>query len=171
MLIDFRGYAAGFIVSARVDLTADRLTDQLNRDAPLDLAEVTLESLVDGRTVTIDQLILEPRELFAAKALGPRGDAAQRIVTVEHRLQAQIGPYNVLGRLHAEPGLSAMESVLSRWPMIPLTEATIAYVIGGVLEVRDAGTIIINRELATWVRDPEADEQTLATTAVLAAAR
>jgi len=55
--------------------------------------------------------------------------------------------------------------------MIPLTEATIAYVIGGVLEIRDGGTIIINRELATWVRDPEADEQTLATTAVLAAAR
>ncbi len=171
MFIDFRGYAAGFIVSGRVDLTADRLTDQLNRDASLELADVTLESLVDGRTVTIDQLALEPRELFAAKALGPRGDAAQRIVTVQHRLQAQIGPYNVLGRLHAEPGVSPLESVLRRWPMIPLTEATIAYVIGGVLEIRDGGTIIINRELATWVRDPEADEQTLATTEVLAAAR
>lgn len=170
MLIDFRGYAGGFIVSGRMDLTADRLTDQLDRDENLELSNVTLESLVDGRTVTIDQLALAPRELFAAKAIGPRGDAALRIVTVQHRLQAQIGPYNVLGRLHAEPGVSPLESVLRRWPMIPLTEATIAYVIGGVLEVRDGDTIIINRELATWVHDPDADGET-ETTAVLSGAR
>jgi hypothetical protein len=41
--------------------------------------------------------------------------------------------------------------------MLPLTDATIAYVIGGILEVRDAATILINRDLATWVRDEESD--------------
>src|SRR3972149_5006394 len=75
VLIDFRGFAGGFIVSARMDLTAGRLTDQLNRDASLELSDVTLESLVDGRTGTIDQLVLEPRQLFAAKGPGPRGEA------------------------------------------------------------------------------------------------
>ena len=39
--------------------------------------------------------------------------------------------------------------------MVPLTDATIAYVVGGILEVRDAATILINRELANWVRDEE----------------
>lgn len=168
MLIDFRGYAAGFIVSGRVDLTADRLTDQLNRDREYELTDVCLESLLDGHRVTVSDMVLRQEELFVAKALGPRGDWAQRIVTVEHRVQAQIGPYNVLGRLHAEPGLTALESVLRRWPMIPLTEATIAYVIGGVLEVRDCGTVIVNRELASWVRDPEADELARTTTQALA---
>jgi hypothetical protein len=40
--------------------------------------------------------------------------------------------------------------------MVPLTDATIAYVVAGVLEVVDAPTLIINRELAAWYR--EADE-------------
>ena len=40
--------------------------------------------------------------------------------------------------------------------MVPLTDATIAYVVGGVLEIVDAPTLIINRELAAWYR--EADE-------------
>ena len=41
--------------------------------------------------------------------------------------------------------------------MVPLTDATIAYVIAGLLEVRDCPTLIINRELASWLRDAEAD--------------
>ena len=42
--------------------------------------------------------------------------------------------------------------------MLPLTDATIAYVIGGILEVRDLPTVLINRDLAAWVRDEEADQ-------------
>lgn len=169
MLIDFRGYAADYIVSAHIELTADRLTDLLNRDEAFELSDVAVESLLDGRAVRVTDMVLPRRELFAARALGPRGDPTQRIATVEHRLQAQIGPYNILGRLHAEPGRSVLQGVLERWPMIPLTEATIAYVIGGVLEVRDGGTIIINRELASWIRDPEADQAIIETVTALAA--
>ena len=40
--------------------------------------------------------------------------------------------------------------------MVPLTDATIAYVVGGVLEVVDAPTLIINRELAAWYREANA---------------
>jgi hypothetical protein len=75
--------------------------------------------------------------------------------TTRHRLQAQLGPYNVLGRIHTGPGETVPGSVSSRGPMVPLTDATIAYVVGGILEVRDAATILINRELANWVRDEE----------------
>ena len=42
--------------------------------------------------------------------------------------------------------------------MVPLTDATVAYVVNGILEVVDASTLIINRELASWYR--EADEAT-----------
>ena len=41
--------------------------------------------------------------------------------------------------------------------MVPLTDATIAYLIAGILEVRDAPTVIINRELASWLRAADAD--------------
>ena len=50
--------------------------------------------------------------------------------------------------------------------MVPLTDATIAYVVGGVLEVVDAPTLIINRELAAWYR--EADEEVETSLASLA---
>jgi hypothetical protein len=46
----------------------------------------------------------------------------------------------------------------SRGVMLPLTDATIAYVVGGILEVRDATTILINRDLASWVLAAD-DEQ------------
>jgi hypothetical protein len=50
--------------------------------------------------------------------------------------------------------------------MVPLTDATIAYVVGGVLEIVDAPTLIINRELAAWYR--EADESSEPSLALLA---
>ena len=83
--------------------------------------------------------------------------AAALDATEQHRLQAQIGPYTVLGRLHAPPGTEALSSLGEREVMVPLTDATIAYVIAGILEVRDCPTLIINRELASWLRDAEAD--------------
>ena len=72
-------------------------------------------------------------------------------MTIPHRVQAQIGPYNVLGRLNVAPGDEPMKSLELRGAMLPLTDATIAYVVGGILEVRDASTIVINRDLASWV--------------------
>ena len=40
--------------------------------------------------------------------------------------------------------------------MVPITDATIAFSVGGILEVRDAPTLIVNRELAVWFRETEA---------------
>ena len=70
----------------------------------------------------------------------------------------QVGPYVVLGRYHGPLGATSLRTFAERDPMVPLTDATIAYVVGGVLEVVDAPTLIINRELAAWYR--EADEAT-----------
>src|SRR4029077_318158 len=77
--------------------------------------------------------------------------------TEPHRLQAQLGPYTVLGRLHAPPGTEALETIGRRDVIVPVTDATIAGVIAALLEVRDCPTLIINRELASWLRDAEAD--------------
>ena len=39
--------------------------------------------------------------------------------------------------------------------MVPLTDATIAFMVGGILDVRDWPTLVINRELASWYQPAE----------------
>lgn len=160
MLVAFRGYGVDFIVTGRVELTADRLTDLVNESETIELRDVVLEGLYDLARVHVPDYAIRRDELLAVKAAGPRGARVWRVPTTRHRVQAQLGPYNVLGRLHTPPGGSVAHRLSSSGPMLPLTDATIAYVIGGILEVRDAATILINRELASWVRaddfEPEA---------------
>lgn len=161
MQIDFRGFSADCLIAGTLELTAPRLTDMLNAETSFHLTDVELEGLTDGRRVTIPAYTIRRDELYAVKVTGPRGSKALRIVTVPHRVQAQIGPYNVLGRLNAAPGIDALRTMSDRGVMLPLTDATIAYVVGGILEVRDASTVIINRELASWVRAAEREQSPL----------
>jgi hypothetical protein len=160
MHLEFVGYCSDCIITGQVELTAPRLTDMLNTVETIQLTDVALESLADGRRVTVPTYSLRRDELYAVKATGPRGSKALRIITIPHRVQAQIGPYNVLGRLNAAPGTEPIQSLEQRGVMLPLTDATIAYVVGGILEVRDAATVVINRDLLAWVRqtDPEPEE-------------
>jgi len=168
MQINFTGYTADCLISGRLELLAPRLTEMLNVESAIHLTDVVLEGLEDARRISVPTYSLHRDELYAVRVSGPRGSRALRIVTVPHRIQAQIGPYNVLGRLNAAPGSAPEEHMGSRGVMWPLTDATIAYVVGGILEVRDASTAIINRDLASWVRAtsdaPDPDEPILATT-------
>jgi hypothetical protein len=158
MQIDFTGYSADCLIVGRLELTAPRLTDMLNSEPTIQLTDVTLEGLMDARRIQVPTYAMRRDEIYAVKVTGPRGSKALRIITVPHRVQAQIGPYNVLGRLNAAPGTAPMKSIESRGVMLPLTDATIAYVVGGILEVRDATTVIINRDLASWVRATDEHE-------------
>lgn len=157
MRVEFRGYGVDFIVVGTVELTASRLTDQVNGRESLDLREVVLEGLHDMARVEVPEYTIRRDELLAVAAAGPRGERTRRFPTTGHRLQAQLGPYNVLGRIHTRHGGSVSRRIGSGGPMLPLTDATIAYVIAGILEVRDVETILINRDLASWVRDEETD--------------
>jgi len=159
MHLDFVGYCSDCIITGRFELTAPRLTDMLNSVEMIHLTDVALESLGDGRRVTIPAYSLPRDELYAVKATGPRGSRALRIITIPHRVQAQIGPYNVLGRLNAAPGTEPIQSLEGRGVMLPLTDATIAYVVGGILEVRDAATVVINRDLLAWVRPADSEPE------------
>jgi hypothetical protein len=157
MLVAFKGYGVDFIIEGRVELTASRLTDLVNGSDTLLIRDAILEGLHDLARVAVPDHTIRRDDLLAVKVAGPRGGRLRRLPTTAHRVQAQLGPYNVLGRLHTTPGDSVSHRLASPGPMLPLTDATIAYVIGGILEVRDAATILINRDLATWVRDEESD--------------
>lgn len=158
MHIDFKAFSADCLIFGKLELTAPRLTDMLNSEPTLHLTDVVLEGLADGRRITVPTYTLPRDEIYAVKVTGPRGSKALRIVTIPHRVQAQLGPYNVLGRLNAAPGADPLRTIDERGVMLPLTDATIAYVVGGILEVRDATTVIIHRELASWVRAAETED-------------
>jgi hypothetical protein len=155
MLVEITGFAGDCLIHGRLDLRMERLTDQLNADTRLDLVDVVLEGLHDGQRVTVPSFTIERADLCAVRADGPRGARRLRVATTPHRLQAQIGPYTVLGRLHSKPGTESMAAIGDRAAMVPFTGATIAYVVAGILEIRDVPTLIINRELASWLRDAE----------------
>ena len=157
MDIDFFAFAGDCRIAGTLDLEGERLTDMLNAHTSVVLRNVLLESLDDGHVVELPELELERGDLFAVEAGPPRGREGRRIRTRAHRLQVSLGPYVVLGSLHTYPGADPMSSLLRRGPMLPLTNATIVTIIDGRYEARDAETLIVNRELAEWIR-PSSDE-------------
>jgi len=71
---------------------------------------------------------------------------------VRQRLQIQFGPYTALGLLHSAPGQMPLPGLTQRGPMVPLSDATLAFHSRGALVMRDVGTLIINRDVLDWVR-------------------
>lgn len=160
MHIEFTGFAGDCLISGQFDLRERRLTDQLNATSTVALEDVVLEGL-DGHRVNVPSFTIARSELCAVVGRGPRGQSALRVPTDKRRLQAQIGPYVALGRYHGPLGATSLRDFTEREPMVPITDATIAFSVGGILEVRDAPTLIVNRELAVWFRETEAAAATL----------
>ena len=86
-LVRFVAYGVHERVFGWVGLKADRLTDLLNAHEELHLAEVEIESLLDGITWSVEEVVINRRELVAVLASGPRGDAARR-----QRTRATLSP-------------------------------------------------------------------------------
>jgi len=149
--IDFVGFAGDCTISGKMTMFGDRLTDFLNGQERFRIHHVECESLADGHLAAVDSISVERSDLLAVIASGPRGSQKQRVSLQSNRLQVCIGPYLILGRLHTQPGADAMASVLQREPMIPFTNATIAYEVAGSIVARDIGTVIVNRLLVDWI--------------------
>ncbi len=155
--IDFLAFAGDCVITSQATMFGDRLTDFLNGQERFQLHSVTFESLEDGHLVAVDSVSVDRSDLLAVVGTGPRGAIAQRVDLATSRMEIQVGPYLVLGNLHVPPGVDPEDRVRKREPMVPLTNATIAYGVGGVVMARDVGTIIINRALIDWIV-PTADE-------------
>jgi hypothetical protein len=155
--IEFHGFSGDCRIHGRLTLFGDRLTDMLNDQSQFRISKVVLESLDDGHTVEVDSIVLERADLLVAIATGPRGIGSRRIETDWVRMQLGIGPYVVAGQLHTEPGTDPLKSALHRRAMVPFTSATVAFSVAGEVQVVDAETVIVNRELVDWIV-PTADE-------------
>jgi hypothetical protein len=158
--VEFQGFAGDCTIAGRITMFGERLTDFLNGQERFRLHKVEFTSLEDGHVVPMDSISLERDDLLCVVGTGPRGSERQRVRLEATRMQVSIGPYIILGRLHTRPGLDPMKSVLQREPMIPLTDATIAFTVAGATVVRDVSTIIVNRLLVEWI-SASADEASL----------
>lgn len=158
--IEFIGFAADCTITGKMTMFGERLTDFLNGQERYLVHHVECESLEDGHQAAIDSVSVERSDLLAVVATGPRGNEKQRVSLQTNRLHLSIGPYMVLGRLHTKPGSDAVSDVLKRDPMVPLTNATIAYELAGAIVARDLPTIIVNRLLVEWI-SPTTDAATM----------
>lgn len=156
MLIPFIGYALNRRFIGYVECENDRLSDVLNRSESIVIREAFVESFDDDTVMNLGDGEIDRGILYAVEAeAGGRGEGSRRIHTIRHRLQVQLGPYSALGLLHSLPGQMPLPHLSARGPMIPLSDATIGFSCRGGLQLRDAGTLIINRDMIDWVRANE----------------
>ena len=158
MLIPFVGYAQRRRFIGYVECEGDRLTDVLNRAESVVIRQTYVESFEDDTVVNLGDGEVDRSILYAVETGGTRG-ATRRIHTIRHRLQVQLGPYSVLGLLQSQPGQLPLPHLESRGPMIPLSDATIGFACRGSMQMRDVGTLIVNRDLLDWVRASDDEAQ------------
>ena len=139
-----------------VRLETARLTDLLNAHPSITLRNAEVEHLADGRTEPVDALQLSRHLLLAVQATGRVGDPALRRRTRLHPVAVQLGSYLLAGFLHAAPGVTALEELASRPPMVPLTDAWLEHWVSGRPNRQWVGTMIFNRHLADRI-EPLAD--------------
>ncbi|HEY5472319.1 MAG TPA: hypothetical protein VIK32_03910, partial [Candidatus Limnocylindrales bacterium] len=99
-MIEFDAYAADCRVHGQVEVGEGRLSDHLDHAAELLVRDARLEGLADGRMVAMPELTVARDELCAVVASGPRGETARRLHTQTRLVEAEVGPYLVVGRVH-----------------------------------------------------------------------
>ncbi|HZM73904.1 MAG TPA: hypothetical protein VFC71_11080 [Candidatus Polarisedimenticolia bacterium] len=151
-VLQFEAFTRDARLYGTIRLEFDRLTDLLNAHRALQLHNATFEKLADGTTREADDIIVLRSQLIAVIATGPRGDPALRRWTRSHPIALQSGDFLVAGLAHALPGLDPLQSINERPPMVPLTDAWIEHWPNGERQRQWIGTIIVNRELASWIR-------------------
>jgi hypothetical protein len=149
--VEFVAYAEDCLVTGRIALSAERLTDLLNAHDEYALVNVVVSSLEDGRELEVPEVTLLRDDLLLAQASEPRGNAGRRRATRKYGVAAQVGPYLLRGFLHALPGSDAVASLGRRSRMVPLTDVWVDFVSAGVPQHRHMPTAIVNQERIEWV--------------------
>jgi hypothetical protein len=145
-------YAGDCLLQARMEVPEGRLSDFLNSTGSLVLRDAVMQAHEDGRVVRIDRLIIDRDDIFAIEASGTRGHRQRRIRTLQSRMEFVLGPYRVLGQLHAPPGADPLAALARRKPIVPVTASTIGYHVGAETRLHDVETLLVNRELVDRVR-------------------
>jgi hypothetical protein len=145
-VVEFDAYAADCRVHGQVEEGEGRLSDQLDHILELLVRDARLVGLADGHVVAMSELTVARNELCAVVASGPRGDSARRLNTRTRLVEAEVGPYLVVGRVHGTPTSEPLGVALRRQAWVPLTEATVMYRCGGSDVREKITTLLVNRD-------------------------
>jgi hypothetical protein len=149
--VDFVAYAEDCILSGRIGMAAERISDLLNAHDRFELVDVLVTPLGALSAIESRSIVVERDEILAVHASGPRGNAARRQRTRQHPIVVSVGPYEIHGYVHATPGADPIASFRRRKPMVALTDARILFTIMGQPQVQAAATVVVNRENVDWV--------------------
>lgn len=150
-IVEFVAYGEDCLLSGRIRLAAERLSDMLNDHDEYELIDVMVESLERPEATQAQAVLVHRDEILLVHAAGPRGSQGRRQRTRPHPVAMQLGPYHVRGYLHALPGSDPLLAIRRRKPMVPLTDAWIEFVAGGTHQRREVGTLVVNREQIDWI--------------------
>jgi hypothetical protein len=146
-MVEIDAYATDCRVHGQVEFGEGRVSDQLNRTAELLIRDARLEGLADGHKVEMAELVILRDELCAVVVSGTRGDLARRLHTHTTRVEVEVGPYFVEGRVHATAASEPLGVVLKQVAWVALTEATVMYRCGEEEVSEDSATLLVNRNL------------------------
>ncbi|HET7167831.1 MAG TPA: hypothetical protein VFI69_01390 [Candidatus Limnocylindrales bacterium] len=144
--VDFVAYAEDCILSGRVRLAAERLTDMLDDHDEILMHDVLAEPLDGSGAVEVSELLVRRDEIVFAHGTGPRGSVARRRRTRQHPLAIGLGRFDVHGYVHALPGSDPLTAIRRRRSMVPLTDAWIEYQVGTERQRRRVGAVLLNRD-------------------------
>ena len=120
-------WAGDCMVQGRVELTAGRLSDQVNEIDTVTFYDAILCAIEDGHEVTMPEVEVERRELHVIEVDGHRGDPVRRKRTVEERVHLEVGPFVIEGNIHRPPSALPM-AALTRWAtFVPVTDAQMGF--------------------------------------------
>jgi hypothetical protein len=143
MQIPFTAYAEDCTVTGEIALGADRLSDLLSTTTEYEIGPVAFRALDDGREVKAESCAVERDDLLVVLATGPRGKAERRLWTRQHPVRARVGPYVVVGYLHAPPTIDPLRTT-DRRPIVALTAGTLVYAEGGTTVRVESEAILLN---------------------------
>lgn len=129
MRIPFAAYADDCTVRGEIALGADRLSDLLTSTTEYEVRAAAFRALDDGRVVEADSAAILRDDLCMVVASGPRGRPDRRLWTRQHPVRARVGPYVVLGYLHAPPTIDPLHAKDHR-PIVALTSCVVGYAEG-----------------------------------------
>lgn len=143
MQIPFTAYAEDCTVQGQIALESDRLSDFLASTDEFEVGAAAFRALDDGRVVEAESADINRDDLCVIVASGPRGRTERRLWTRQYPVRARVGPYVVLGYLHAPPTIDPLRTT-DRRPIIAMTSSILEYAEAGAPVRVESEALLVN---------------------------
>jgi hypothetical protein len=157
--VEIMAYGEDCVLSGRLILDGDQLTEMFNDHEEYTLTDVTVERFDGGLPIEIDDVLVGRDELLLVHSSGPLGVAGLRWATAPRYVAVKTGPYRVRGFFHGPPGADPVDAIRRQKPMVPLTDVRVEYLLYGEPREIRVATVIMNRHQVDWIQPIEVDRE------------